>query len=374
MLAIQKFLYNTPNGIEELKKQFAIDSRRHPKYSNLVLFKYNQIESDFSNPIVQEARGIILDENSNWDVVFMGLTKFFNLNEPLAAPIDWSTAVVQEKLDGSFIGLYWYDNHWDCCTTGSPDAGGEVNGYGFSFSQLFWGIVRPDLNDPFLEFTKQESHMFELCTPYNRVVVNHKEKRVVYLGSRSTRTLKECPSAFFDDFDKKGIPFEIPVTYKISNVDDCIEAAKKLDPMNNEGFVVVDANYNRVKIKSPAYVILHHAKDSLSKRKMCDVIRKGEYEEFKVAISSFPELNELFEKIKVIHDATCYTADEYYSRFKDIEDQKEFAKWAKGADNGNYASLLFTMRKTGKTADQCLKSSKLTLDSYMNMIGANDGN
>ena len=40
------------------------------------------------NPIVQQARGIILDEAKDWKVVARPYDKFFNLGEGNAAPID----------------------------------------------------------------------------------------------------------------------------------------------------------------------------------------------------------------------------------------------------------------------------------------------
>lgn len=58
-------------------------------------------------PIVQECRGLILDEAEGWRVVCMPYKKFFNFGEDCCADIDWSTAKVQEKLDGSLISLYW---------------------------------------------------------------------------------------------------------------------------------------------------------------------------------------------------------------------------------------------------------------------------
>jgi len=37
-----------------------------------------------------------------------------------------------------------------------------------------------------------------------------------------------------------------------------VSASKKLNPALAEGFVVCDANFNRLKIKSPSYVALAH--------------------------------------------------------------------------------------------------------------------
>lgn len=73
--------------------------------SPYAIFNY-AIGCDFSNPIVQEARGIIIDLE-NLDVVCWPFRKFGNYNESYADKIDWSTARVQEKIDGSIIKLWW---------------------------------------------------------------------------------------------------------------------------------------------------------------------------------------------------------------------------------------------------------------------------
>lgn len=66
-----------------------------------ILFKYDQINSDFSLDIVKEARGIILREDT-LEIVCFPFTKFFNVDEQYADTIDWNTAQVQEKIDRLF--------------------------------------------------------------------------------------------------------------------------------------------------------------------------------------------------------------------------------------------------------------------------------
>lgn len=69
------------------------------------IFNYT-IGCDFSSPIVQEARGIIIDLE-NLDVACWPFRKFGNYNESYADKIDWATAMVQEKVDGSIVKLWW---------------------------------------------------------------------------------------------------------------------------------------------------------------------------------------------------------------------------------------------------------------------------
>lgn len=76
---------------------------------------------------------------------------------------------------------------------------------------------------------------------YNEVSIRH-------IGTRDNRTLLEC------DLD---IGISKPRTFPMRTLDECIFAAQKLD-YNHEGYVVVDAQFNRVKVKSPRYVVLNH--------------------------------------------------------------------------------------------------------------------
>ncbi len=55
--------------------------------------------------IVQQCRGIILDEANNWQIVSYPYDKFFNYEESYAPQLDWSTAKIFEKLDGSLMTL-----------------------------------------------------------------------------------------------------------------------------------------------------------------------------------------------------------------------------------------------------------------------------
>jgi len=64
MLEVVSFL-RSGGTLEDLDTNWAISSKRHSEFPNLILLKYNQIESPFSEKIVQECRGIILDEDDD---------------------------------------------------------------------------------------------------------------------------------------------------------------------------------------------------------------------------------------------------------------------------------------------------------------------
>src|SRR5574344_1881444 len=110
---------NKENWKEVLqKKPYSLIVKEDDDY---ILLKYNQLESDLSNSIVQECRGIIL-RKSDLKVVCFPFKKFFNYHEPNAADIDWDGARVLDKIDGSLIKL-WFDNGcWHWSTNGNIDA------------------------------------------------------------------------------------------------------------------------------------------------------------------------------------------------------------------------------------------------------------
>jgi hypothetical protein len=71
----------------------------------LASLRYDQIESPMHEPIVQQCRGMVVD-TARRGVLAWSYNKFWNHGETLAAPVDWATARVQEKLDGSLMILH----------------------------------------------------------------------------------------------------------------------------------------------------------------------------------------------------------------------------------------------------------------------------
>jgi hypothetical protein len=342
--------YLRKNGPEKLDQEFSIAVKQHGTYPNLYLFKYSQIDSPMHEEIVQVCRGIILDRDNDWKVVSYTYDKFFNAGESLAAKIDWSTAKVYEKLDGSLCQLYWYDNQWHVATSGTPDASGEVNGYGISFKDLFWKVWN-ELGYKFPE-TTNICYAFELCTPYNRVVVPYKKNRIVLHGARGISSLKE-KNELFRYANEHGWELIKILSYENYQEEiDVLKLADKLDPMQTEGFVVCDHNFRRVKIKSPKYVALHHAVDGMTPRRMLEIIQKNESDEF---LSYFEEFRALYETIKEKYNRLVLETEETYNKFKHIENQKEFALSVKDL---SCAGACFSIRS---------KKYKTFLEYYNNM-------
>lgn len=299
MLKIQEFIL--ANGLEAAIKRFNLKSRN---YENKILLKYDQLSSPtlMALPEVQECRGLILDK-ANWKVMSLAFTKFFNSEEGNAVKIDWSTAHVLEKLDGSCIQVYWdhYKNTWFAATTGTAEGEGEVNNkLGTTFNQLFWNTVKDKYKFDVNKLDKNYCYVFELTTPYNIVVKPHGESSATLLMCRNLTTLEELS---FDQLGVVSAYIGIPLVKSYDlNAKDVGALLRTFENMvwSEEGYVVVDANFNRIKIKNPAYVAVHHLKGKTAEHQIMVIIKANELEEFG---ATFPERIAEMNKLKANYDA-----------------------------------------------------------------------
>lgn len=314
MNALQAFLRG--GGTEaDLLANYAIKAVRHREHGSLALYKYNQIASPFGDPIVQHARGVILDTADGFRIVARPFDKFFNLGEGHAAPIDWSTARVQEKVDGSLCVLYHYAGRWHVATTGMPDAGGNVNGADLTFAGLFWQVFREQGMPLPPDGAESLTFMFELTTPYNRIVVRHMDRRLTLLAVRNRETGEEMAPESFGFYPAVR-------SFPLQSFHDVIATFEHMDPVKQEGYVVVDARGQRVKVKHPGYVAIHHMRDGVCPRRIVEIVRSGETSEL---LTHFPEWRPDFDRIQGAFDSLCAEIDADFARLKDIETQKDFA-------------------------------------------------
>lgn len=264
------------------------------KDGDYVIFNYDQIKSDFNLKIVQEARGIIFRTGVWENPVCWAFNKFGNYGESYVPEIDWSTAFVTEKIDGSLIKV-WYDNKWYISTNGTIDAYKATLGdikYE-SFGEYFKDTVYDYFNtftEFLLDLNPNLTYMFELVGPYNRVVIPYEEPAIYFLGARDKFTGEEF---FCNALEMKRCSvseFLRPKVFPLRTLEDCINAAEKFS-WAEEGFVVADAWFNRVKVKSPAYVMAHYARNNnvINRKHLIKVILTNEVEEFLCYASEYKD-------------------------------------------------------------------------------------
>jgi hypothetical protein len=347
--------------LADLQARYAIKARRHVAHSSLVLLKYNQIESPMGERIVQEARGVILDEADGWRCVSRSFDKFFNHGESHAAPIDWATARVQEKVDGSLCSLYWHAGEWHVATTGTPDASGDLNGFGRTFAALFWETWANCQCALPGDEARGVTFLMELTSPWNRIVVQHAASGLTLLGARRATgewlTLDDAAALL----RTVGPVQEFP----LQSFEDIAATFASLSPLATEGYVVVDGEHRRVKVKHPGYVALHHAKDGMSMRAFVEMARSGETGE---VIAAFPEFASRLTEVRERYESMVAEVANDYERLRAIPEQKAFAI---EATKTRCSSALF-MTRAGKCTSVRRYLESVPADKMVQWLGLKD--
>lgn len=316
---VQQLMNEREDWLAHLESEYKIGVVRD---GDLVSLKYNQIESPMHEPIVQQCRGMVVDVGCK-KVLAWPYNKFWNHGEAGAAAIDWGTARVQEKLDGSLMILYWRDieNGWTVASSGTPTAGGSFGSDERTFRDAFWAHVGVDGLLWVRSADVRATYMLELCDSPNRVVVRHERPRLVIHGARWLESGKEFSRTELEEHAAR-MHCEIVREFPIASVADCLAAAEALDPLQQEGFVVVDAAFNRVKIKSPRYVILHHMKGEATPRRAIELWQTGETGEL---LSHFPEMASAIMPIQEQLDGIAQQAVKDFDENRARPSRKDFA-------------------------------------------------
>lgn len=283
-MEIQKFIESHDNWETLLTEPpYSLSIKKEGKF---VMFNYNLLNSDMSIPLVRECRGLILEEGT-WKVLCRGMDKFSNAHEGDSDldKIDWQTASVQEKVDGTLIFVWHYIDGWHVSTRSNIDArNAPLNVGGFeTFYDLFVDAVfkKFDYLEDFFDILATElTYWFELVSPYNRIVVPYEETKLYFLGWRwrleDHNYIEEVPGA-----SEMSYYFDTPKEYPLHSFNEVCAAARKMG-WDEEGFVVCDADFHRIKVKSFSWVAAHYVMNNgvQTDERLVDIIRSGESAEF----------------------------------------------------------------------------------------------
>jgi hypothetical protein len=244
------------------------------KFCNL---NYDQIEAKNGDSIVEECRGLVirkpdgsefssdLSDSGEFVICCRPIKRFYNYGTEFASILDYSKVYYMEKLDGSFVKVWWdsIHNEWAIGTRGAAKANIKISGMHnkseFTFTTLFKSIVK-DFAEFKKELDKEYTYMFELCSIWNQVVIIHPEPFISLLAVVNSTTgqelnIWELPESKFYSKVK---------TYDFSSFEEVFSWFEKTDPSKFEGFVVMDKNFNRIKVKHPGYNTLNALRASLS--------------------------------------------------------------------------------------------------------------
>lgn len=336
------------NSLDDLKNNHGVD---YSITNGKIILSYNQINASTQDKLASQCRGLILRENT-FEVVACPFFRFLNYEEQQDIAIDWNSAVAYDKLDGTLIISYFDDvqDKWCVATRRKAEADVEIDGCAnLTFTKLFDLAINhktdkkytnlQEFMEPFGPNSKDFTFCFELTSPLNIVVVNYEKPDIYLLGARNKLTLKEHPihewSHVVDHFGNM-----FPKTYSFSNVVDLVELVKEFNPRDNEGIVVCDSNFNRVKIKSPAYVAYNNLFFSLTSYKNClKLVILEKDDDVMTMVSDL--IKARLTRVKQAYSKLLHGIEEKYNEIKGIENQKEFAF---AASVTPYSAPLFALR------------------------------
>jgi hypothetical protein len=278
----RKILQAPPYNIK-ITDSYADDGARH-----YTIMKYNQLSSDFNEEMVREARGSIFYQEPYtgvWECVCHPFEKFGNYGESYVPQIDWETARVQEKVDGSLIKI-WYHGGWHISTNGTVDARYAMTQDGKTsyYDLVLRALKEHGAVDKFFKALYRDvTYMFELVSPDNRMTVPYNETRLYLIGARDNEQDYELDPEWLHRVFEFKVPgmIKIPKSYPLQTLEDCIAAVEAMGA-DEEGFVVCDTLFNRVKVKSPAYLYASHLRfnNSITTKKVIKIIREGCLDDF----------------------------------------------------------------------------------------------
>lgn len=366
-LHVQKYL-RSGQSLDTLGMQLGVHAKKHESLP-LYILDYDMIEAPKHNAIVQECRGLIL-EDSTWDVVCKPFNRFFNLGENPSKDkeFDWNGSMAFDKEDGSLMNLWKYNDKLYCSTRFSfashPIGPGLDTWENYFFQCLDLSGVNQVMSD---YGCYPITLSFEFCSPYNKVVRSYKAPQAFLLAAFDNMILDEISDSHVDDFAKM-VKVTRPRKYYFRHIQDVQEYIEQeaAQDATFEGVVVKDRNSQRMKIKSPLYLGLHRMRGNgdnifLPKNIVSFVLSRKDKDEL---LLYFPEVKPFLDKMQGEYKKILTQLENYWFCYCDEKSQRKFAESVKPC---RLSSILFNARKAGNNLEQELKSeaSKKVMEKYL---------
>lgn len=325
-------------GTQKLNEEYGVIVKSYEE--GLYVLNYDQINSP-KNDITTECRGLILDHDFN--IVSRSFDRFFNYGENFAT-FNPDTAVAYEKVDGSLIKIYNWDGIWYVSTRGTAFAESGVNGWNITFKDMVFKALVVTSEFEFQDkcntwLNHTSTYICEITGVENRVVTRYNGYTLWLLRERDNETgnYYHVPQIITENFG-----FVEPSEFIFKTISDCLETAKHL-PDLQEGYVMYENGIPVCKVKSPAYVAVHHIRgEGLSPKRIAELVVIGEQEEY---LNYFEEDREHFTPYVEMLEHTLLLADRVYLDASEKEGQKEFAMEVKDYP---FAFILFKARRDGE--------------------------
>lgn len=331
--------------LNEYENKGLVVKQSHPEFP-LFIWNYSrtcQYESSWDE-ITLHCRALVTDNEGN--IIAKGFKKFFNLEEHKNDEIPNEPFEVYEKLDGSLILAFQYNNKWIIASKGSFNSEQSI-----AAENLFYKFGY----DKSLSKREGITHLFEYVSPdEHRIVVKYDKQRLVYLSLIENKTgievnIQPLTSEFFQNLSS------IDIVKKYDGINDYRKLREIFDGDNREGFVVrfIYSNF-RIKLKYEEYVRLHRIITNITSYDIWETLKEGK--DIGEILYNVPDefdswvrktINNLNERYSEIYN-------EYNNIYKELSnknlDKKSFAEEAL---KYKYSSILFNLN-TGKCVNKLI--------------------
>ncbi len=290
-----------------------INAVRHPTLP-LTLYSYTDrcVYERAWDETTLMCRGLVT--NDRGDIVARPFPKFFNDTEPEAQPIPWGERCeITEKLDGSLIIAFMFDDRWEFCTRGS-----------WTSEQA--AFAKDWLTPRLSGYLTIDTLLFEAIYPENRIVVDYGIRReCVLLGRMDTASGAE---------KNIGEWHRTPVVRSLGPDANPAEL-RAIIRDDEEGYVVRFFGGHRVKIKGARYMELHRLLSGVNARMVWEALSKEQWPP--------PCIEQFDEEVRAWIDAK---ADELTERIYDIHRRVFVAhRQVEGATRKEAAAILLAEHK-----------------------------
>lgn len=225
-----------------------ITTKYHPTLP-LAIHNYTNggIMRNQTDDMVVTARTLITESNSG-RVISRSFSKFFNHHEKQGYKPrgDEYAFVIEEKVDGSIISLFYYNNQWMMASRSAFDSPHTISARRI-LDKLYPKVLTT--------LDKSKTYVFELVDPRMPIRVVYQKEDLVLLAIFA-KDGQEPPY----NFDWSTFPFARPKVHEAPQVDP--QKLSQINWLNEEGFVVKfwqtpeDRYPQRIKVKFGSYLRL----------------------------------------------------------------------------------------------------------------------
>lgn len=364
-MKVLEFIKNNKDWRELLiKEPYRLRIKDYSPNEYITFYKLSyHISPNFNINIVRECRGVIIKEdkrNGEYSIASRVFPKFFNYNEQIPEDEEQfnddgmlTDYTFVKKLDGSMIH-YWYDESmgWTFSSRGCILAKEAMMDNGQNLQDIIDAFLEKneDFKNAINLLNKKDTYIFELTSPYNKVVVEYEEIQLNLIAIYTNKTGAETVT--INGLANDTYP-NMKTMYFRNDITDALDGWN-----NEEGFILMKIDgekIHRFKMKNKEYVKRANLKNKFNdirfKKfdiKWLEIYMKGEYDEF---VSYFPEF-------KINIDTSIHVYEKFKIFLRDL-----YNKAIEGIDINNRKDIMIKLNTTNRNYTALLKAIYLNKDT-----------